>query len=287
MTNCPPKLRGDLSKWLLQVNTGVYVGHVNPKVRDALWKRICENIHDGQATMVFTAMNEQHFDFYVHNTSWEPIDLDGIKLIKHLEKTVTENEEELKSGYSIASKRLMSKRSRNRKTSGNNTDIYIVLDIETTGLSAESDSIIEIGAIEYRNGKENNVIDCVLKYDGIIPEVVKELTGIDETLLNDKGMEPQYVLEELFRMLSHKKVLAYNASFDIAFLNNSSIKYELIFPNIEIVDVLEMAKAKLKGLENYRLETVARNLGIEEKQTHRAVNDCRILNSVYGKLNLK
>ena len=50
MTNCPPKLRGDLSKWLCEINTGVYVGNVSSRVRDALWERVCQNLKNGQAT---------------------------------------------------------------------------------------------------------------------------------------------------------------------------------------------------------------------------------------------
>ena len=119
MTNCPPKLRGDLSKWLLEINTGVYVGHVNARVREALWQRICENIRDGQATMVFTTNNEQHMDFYVHNTSWKPVDLDGIKLMKHPDKTSYMAEDELKHGFSTEAKRLMGKRRRKRSSSVN------------------------------------------------------------------------------------------------------------------------------------------------------------------------
>ena len=57
MTNCPPKLRGDLSKWLLEINTGVYVGNVNARVSELIWKRVCENIKNGQATLVFPANN--------------------------------------------------------------------------------------------------------------------------------------------------------------------------------------------------------------------------------------
>ena len=44
MTNCPPSLRGDLSKWLCEINTGVYVGNVSSRVRDAIWDRVCENL---------------------------------------------------------------------------------------------------------------------------------------------------------------------------------------------------------------------------------------------------
>ena len=59
MTNCPPKLRGDLSKWLCEINTGVYVGNVSSRVRDALWERVCQNLKNGQATLVFTTAGEQ------------------------------------------------------------------------------------------------------------------------------------------------------------------------------------------------------------------------------------
>ena len=44
LTDCPPRLRGDLSKWLLEINTGVYVGQLNKRVREELWKRICDNL---------------------------------------------------------------------------------------------------------------------------------------------------------------------------------------------------------------------------------------------------
>ena len=46
LTDCPPRLRGDLSKWLLEINTGVYVGQLNKRVREELWKRICDNLPD-------------------------------------------------------------------------------------------------------------------------------------------------------------------------------------------------------------------------------------------------
>ena len=41
LTNCPPKLRGDLTKGLIEINAGVYVGRVSARVRDELWQRIC------------------------------------------------------------------------------------------------------------------------------------------------------------------------------------------------------------------------------------------------------
>ena len=81
LSNCPPKLRGDLSKWLVEINAGVYVGRVSARVRDELWQRVCENLRDGRATMVFRANTEQGMDFRVHNTTWIPVDYDGIQLM--------------------------------------------------------------------------------------------------------------------------------------------------------------------------------------------------------------
>ena len=44
LSDCPPKVRGDLSKWLCEINTGVFVGNVSSRVREEVWQRICENI---------------------------------------------------------------------------------------------------------------------------------------------------------------------------------------------------------------------------------------------------
>ena len=82
LTDCPPALRGDLSKWLLEIHTGVYVGQVNSRVREQLWQRITQNIKSGRAVMVFDADNEQGMDFKIHNTTWEIIDYDGVRLVR-------------------------------------------------------------------------------------------------------------------------------------------------------------------------------------------------------------
>lgn len=44
VSDCPPKIRGDLSKWLCEINTGVFVGNVSSRVRDEIWDRVCNNI---------------------------------------------------------------------------------------------------------------------------------------------------------------------------------------------------------------------------------------------------
>ena len=81
LVDSPPSLRGDLTKWLQEISPGVYVGQVSTRVRDELWERVKGSIKKGRATLVYSTNNEQRMDFRVHNTSWEPIDFDGLKLL--------------------------------------------------------------------------------------------------------------------------------------------------------------------------------------------------------------
>lgn len=83
LTACPTGLRGDVSRWLLEIAPGVFVGHVTARVRDRLWERIVDTLKDGRAIMVFSARNEQHMDFRVFRSDWRPVDCDGLQLIRH------------------------------------------------------------------------------------------------------------------------------------------------------------------------------------------------------------
>lgn len=81
LSSCSPSLRGDLTKWMIEISTNVYVGRMSARVRDHLWDRIVKSSKTGKAVMVFGKDNEQHFDFRVHNSDWKPIDLDGLVLM--------------------------------------------------------------------------------------------------------------------------------------------------------------------------------------------------------------
>jgi CRISPR-associated protein Cas2 len=114
LSECPISLRGDLTKWLLEINTGVFVGKISARVRDNLWERIRESIRNGKATMVYNARNEQGLEFKVHNSIWEPIDFDGIKLLLRPSPARIKELSGLRLGYSKASKNRLAKRMRKR-----------------------------------------------------------------------------------------------------------------------------------------------------------------------------
>lgn len=281
MSNCPPKLRGDLSLWLMEINTGVYVGQVNARVREALWKRVCENLRDGQATMVFTTNNEQHMEFYVHNTSWKPVDYDGMKLMKRPLTQSAAGSVALPEGFSTAAKQRMGRRRRNREQQNS----YFVIDIETTGLSHEKDSIIEIGMLEVQDDVCIAENEWLIRTDAEIPEEITRLTGLTKTHLDTHGVPVQDVLCELLERTKFRNAVFYHANFDCLFLEAACRQNGLPSPEFRITDAMQYARSRLKGLANYKLETVAKALGTVTPQKHRALDDCKLLLEVWKKLN--
>lgn len=81
-TACPEGLRGHLTRWLLEVSAGVFVGHTSARVRDELWERVVELVGRGRAVMAFSAPGEQRFTLRNHGHHWTPEDFDGLTLMR-------------------------------------------------------------------------------------------------------------------------------------------------------------------------------------------------------------
>ena len=200
LSDCPPKVRGDLSKWLCEINTGVFVGNVSSRVREEVWQRICENIKSGQATMVFSAPGEQKMDFRVHNTTWEPVDLDGIKLMRRplpTARTVKASEKETQGVKSRAEQLYIADRMAKARSRKMFQEGYVVLDIETTGTSLEKDEIIEIGALKVESGAVTEEFSMLTRINGEIPVEIQKLTGITEQELQSMGRPLEEVLGKI------------------------------------------------------------------------------------------
>lgn len=86
LTKVPSSLRGDLTKWCQEIQTGVYVGNVNARVRERLWERINKNIGQGEATLVYNTNNELGYTFRTTRRDIEVVDAEGIPLVKSLVK---------------------------------------------------------------------------------------------------------------------------------------------------------------------------------------------------------
>lgn len=89
LENSPPRLRGRLAIWLLEIRAGVYVGNYSTKVRDYIWDQVEKGIEDGNAVMAWRTNNEAGFDFVtLGNSRRIPVVLDGAKLISFLPEQV-------------------------------------------------------------------------------------------------------------------------------------------------------------------------------------------------------
>ncbi|MFG6653800.1 type I-E CRISPR-associated endoribonuclease Cas2e [Scandinavium sp. M-37] len=83
--NVPPRLRGRLAVWLLEVRAGVYVGDVSRKVREMIWQQIQVLADDGNVVMAWAVNNESGFDFQTWGVNRRiPVDLDGLRLVSFL-----------------------------------------------------------------------------------------------------------------------------------------------------------------------------------------------------------
>ncbi|MFC0601009.1 type I-E CRISPR-associated endoribonuclease Cas2e [Streptomyces palmae] len=81
LTNCPAGLRGFLTRWLLEISPGVFLGSPSARVRDVLWNEVLTYSGQGRALLAYTTDNEQGFTFRTHDHSWHPTDHEGLTLL--------------------------------------------------------------------------------------------------------------------------------------------------------------------------------------------------------------
>lgn len=289
VSDCPPKIRGDLSKWLCEINTGVFVGNVSSRVRDEIWDRVCNNIKNGQATMVFSAQGEQKMDFRVHNTSWEPVDFDGIKLMRRpfLEKRNVQNDvTERKESKSRAERLLIADRMKRAQAKKHFQEGYVVLDVETTGTSLHSDEIIEIGALRVEAGIPTKEFSTLVQCEKKIPKEVQMFTGLTNCDLDDNGKPLKQALEELFVFAGEHIIIGHNVTFDYNFIRSACQKQgmEMRLGTLSR-DTLALARRKIRGVEDYQLVTLMKHLGYDVSKAHRALADSYLTYQLYKKLN--
>ena len=83
--NVPPRLRGRMAIWLLEVRAGVYVGDVSRRVREMIWQQIKELAEEGNVVMAWATNTESGFDFQTYGDNRRvPVEYDGLRLVSFL-----------------------------------------------------------------------------------------------------------------------------------------------------------------------------------------------------------
>lgn len=90
----PVGLRGELSRWLIEPHTGIFVGKISGMVRDKLWEKVEKSVRVGGAILIHTAQTEQGFAVRIHgDTNRKLIDFEGLCLVQIINKANSANNE--------------------------------------------------------------------------------------------------------------------------------------------------------------------------------------------------
>lgn len=285
LTKTPASLRGDLTKWCQEIQTGVYVGNFSSRIREQLWERILKNIGNGEATLVYNTNNELGYTFRTTRKDREVVYYDGIPLMMH----IVPNKITVKHGFSKAAKYQRSKnfvkKNSNKSTSETTKSKLVSLDLETTGLYAERDKIIAIGAVK-RNA-DNKLIDFyrLINIKDNVPHKITELTGLNTAQLEKDGIDLGDALKQLKNFIGHGIILGYNLPFDADFLMEACKDTKQTEITNSMKDLMPIVKSTNIFLDNYKLETVLKEYGIEDKQKHNALSDAKATFELADKLN--
>jgi len=148
---------------------------------------------------------------------------------------------------------------------------YCVLDLETTGFSATTEKITEVGIMKIKNGEIIDKLGCFVNPEKHIPQRVTEVTNITDEMVKDAKTIDK-VFPEIIEFIKGSVLVAHNAGFDMGFLkqNAKNLGYEFDYTYI---DTLSLAKDLFPEYKRYKLGTIAKNLGIKVEVAHRALDD--------------
>ncbi|MBO0428026.1 PolC-type DNA polymerase III [Vagococcus fluvialis] len=149
---------------------------------------------------------------------------------------------------------------------------YIVFDVETTGLSAVYDTIIELAAVRMHKGNVIDTFEQFIDPGHPLSQTTINLTGITDEMV--RGSKSEKEVLTMFREFCGEDILvAHNASFDMGFLNTSYEKYDMPEAPNPVIDTLELSRLLHPEMKSHRLNTLSKKYNINLEQHHRAVYD--------------
>ena len=158
----------------------------------------------------------------------------------------------------------------------------VIIDIETTGLSVESDSIIEIGAIKLSAGKKVDSFYTLVNPERQIPDDIVELTGINNEMIKGQPLLLE-VVPKLLEFIGDSIIVAHNVEFDVNFISAGAKKVGLHMNNTSI-DTLALSRFLMSNMKNYKLLSVAAGLDIEYENLDHAIDYAELNMKIYLKL---
>ncbi len=162
------------------------------------------------------------------------------------------------------------------------TDTFVVFDLETTGFNPVMNKIIEIGGVKVVNGVITERFSSFVNPQIPIPYEIEDLTGINDGMVMEaKTIEE--ILPEFMEFCQNAVMVAHNADFDMSFIKHN-LRLQGIKKSFTVIDTVALARNLLSGLSRFKLDTVAKALGVPLKNHHRAVDDAECTAEIFIKL---
>lgn len=161
---------------------------------------------------------------------------------------------------------------------------YVVFDLETTGISAESDEVVEISAVKVKDGVAVEEFGTLVNPERPMPISASLVNGITDEMLKDAPVF-QDVLADFLKFAGDNVLVGHNIhTFDMKFIYRDSKKFYGKIPDNDYIDTLTLARQYISGLSRYRLVDLAEHYGISPEGAHRALNDCYMNQRVFEAL---
>lgn len=162
---------------------------------------------------------------------------------------------------------------------------YVVFDLETTGLSANFNEIIEFGYTIVENNEIVKSDTILIKPENLVPDHIIEITNITNEMLVDKPVLKDKI-REIQEIIKDRVLVAHNANFDISFLQAAFKKFNLSEITNPVIDTLQLARILNSELKFYRLGSVCRAYSVkyDSETAHRADYDAEVLAQVFIKM---
>ena len=161
---------------------------------------------------------------------------------------------------------------------------YVVFDLETTGVSCNSDDVVEISAIKVIGGEVVDEFTTLVNPRRPIPYHASEVNGITDDMVKDSPFFEE-VLFNFLEFVGDSVLVGHNIhTFDMKFLYRDAERFWGETIGNDYIDTLQVARIYLPQLSHYKLVDLAKYYGISTVGAHRALNDCRMNQIVFEQL---
>lgn len=160
------------------------------------------------------------------------------------------------------------------------SDTYVVFDVETTGLSVENNTIIELAGVKMKEGQIIERFESFVNPHTPIPDNITKLTSITNDMVKD-APELKDVVPGFLEFVGDAVLVAHNARFDMGFLQASCKRIGIDPVTSPFLDTLELSRFLYPGLRNHRLNTLADKFKVSLENHHRAVDDSEATGHVF------